>query len=807
MAFGEDNPDDLVQKVGLRAYEKMLIEPTVQAGSRMIALGVVGPGDEIVPAASGERAAEEMAEMVTWTLDAITGAFKNVELGILTGRTFGFSNSELKWGIIDEGEWAGKWGLIDIKTKPPFSYGFKRDDYGNLLAITHKNWASKIEEFTNLKKWVMYTHNAGQVFGNSYGRSQLRPAYDYWKALRLVFRMRGVFVERTASGIPLIRYKRGLRRGEAARYEKMVRKIQTAAGMAVPDDVTLEWAEKKGDSHEEFEKFAVYCERAILRSMLIPSQVGIGPETTVGSMAKAQVHQQILDWVMDDMDSDLTAVVNDQIIKRICDNNFPNAAQIGYPTWRHKERSSEDAIELVAAYVKAAAEQSFGPVGREDVNLARRRLGHPELTKKEWAEYEAAQKEQEKKATEKQHDDEANGGGEDGSENTKVKDPTEAKQAIANITTDGAGEDDKVKELAAAGSPFLFARQQPFVRETLFRATVAGMHENVHAYRELTAPEKAQGLQPKKYAKTIDQINGAAEAEVAAAMRLARDKILPKLGRRGLLDGSAKKADLWEFGGMDGGAKKQLTSAMHRALMTGYVNGALTSKAELERGTGKDFEFEIFNGVPIKEFATIETEFLVDPNEARKFWSSLIPLPADVAQAYKAESFWITGLYLDDHGEMLRQIKEIIRQGYTHENWATVEARINGLFDEWVGADRVTQTGNLFQPWHTETIVRNAVMRSYNAGRAEVFRKGKQWITSYQWASLIDERTTDFCDGMDRVIFVPGQIEFPPAHHQCRSIVVAILRGMTYKLTEQTELARLMGMRDPAFTTGIMGVL
>jgi len=795
----ESNPDDLVRKVGLRTYEKMLTYPTVKAGSRLTALGIVGPGWEVTAAMSGERAAQEMADAVDWNFRELPGAFKNVELGILTGRDYGFSLSALKWGIIEDGPWAGKWGIMDVKTKPPFSYGFKRDTFGNLEAITHLPITGDLEEFTNLKKWVIYAHDVGSVFGSPFGRSQLRPAYDYWKALLLVFRMRGVFVERTASGIPVIKYKRGLRPGERARYEKMIKKLQTAAGLAVPDDVMLEWAEKKGDSHEEFERFTVYCETTILRSMLVPSQVGIGPETQVGSQAKARIHRQIYEWVMDDGDSDLTAAVNEQIVRRFCDNNFPNAAQIGYPTWKHKERSSDDAIKLVAAYGKLIEGKGLGEIQLDDVNTARRRLGHPEISQKEWDEQKAAGVAQPTEIKKAFAPDEA------GDDDT-IKEKDDSKTAVAVDGTKTAGDKEKIVQLASA-DPFVFARHQPFVRETLHRATKAGQHDNANYLRELTAPEREQGIRPKEYAKRIDKIEEAGSREVTSAFSLVREKLIPQLERKGLLDGSASMADLWGYGGLNGTAKKNLTDGLHRTLLTGYVNGALTAKAELEKGLGRSLEFEIFGGIPVMEFAELRPEFLIEPNEAREFWSKLIPLPKDIALGYKAEAFWITGLYLDDHGELLRQVKEVIRQGYRHGNWNAVESSINRLFEEWIGAGRVVAEGQIFTPWHTHVIVRNATMRSYNAGRYETFKQAREWIEAYQWASIIDERTTDFCDGMDGLVFAPGQVEWPPAHHQCRSIVVAVLRGMSYKMADQEVLSRFGGMRDAQFTSGVMGAL
>ena len=279
---------------------------------------------------------------------------------------------------------------------------------------------------------------------------------------------------------------------------------------------------------------------------------------------------------------------------------------------------------------------------------------------------------------------------------------------------------------------------------------------------------------------------------------------MPQLRRRGLLDGTASRAELYEFGGINGGAKKKLTSTMHSLLLTTYVAGAVTAKDELEKAAGKVFEFELFDGKNVREFAELRPEFLIEPSEAREYWSKLIPWDAAEAAAYKAESFWITGVYLDDHGELLRGIKGQIEQGFKYGNWQAVEANVNRQFAEWIGSGELSADGSLFTPWHAETIVRNASMRGYNAGRARTFHEARQWIESHQWASIIDERTTDYCDGMDGLVFLPGQIEWPPAHHQCRSIVIAILKGMSYKLADQVELNRLAGMRDATFSSGVI---
>jgi NAD+--asparagine ADP-ribosyltransferase len=60
-----------------------------------------------------------------------------------------------------------------------------------------------------------------------------------------------------------------------------------------------------------------------------------------------------------------------------------------------------------------------------------------------------------------------------------------------------------------------------------------------------------------------------------------------------------------------------------------------------------------------------------------------------------------------------------------------------------------------------------------NKGRAEFFKETKV-ISGYQFAAVLDDRTSDICNGLHGKKFVAGTEPVPPMHFNCRSVLVPI---------------------------------
>ena len=77
----------------------------------------------------------------------------------------------------------------------------------------------------------------------------------------------------------------------------------------------------------------------------------------------------------------------------------------------------------------------------------------------------------------------------------------------------------------------------------------------------------------------------------------------------------------------------------------------------------------------------------------------------------------------------------------------------------------------------TEAIVRTSLNHVGSQAREAVFKENTDVIKGVQWVSVLDSRTTDICAGLDGREFKVGKGIRPPAHFQCRSITVPVVKS------------------------------
>jgi SPP1 gp7 family putative phage head morphogenesis protein len=79
---------------------------------------------------------------------------------------------------------------------------------------------------------------------------------------------------------------------------------------------------------------------------------------------------------------------------------------------------------------------------------------------------------------------------------------------------------------------------------------------------------------------------------------------------------------------------------------------------------------------------------------------------------------------------------------------------------------------------NAETIVRTAVNDISNRARGEVFKANADIIKGLRWTATLDSRTSPVCRGRDGIVFPVDSGPRPPAHPQCRSVMVAVMDGV-----------------------------
>jgi len=72
----------------------------------------------------------------------------------------------------------------------------------------------------------------------------------------------------------------------------------------------------------------------------------------------------------------------------------------------------------------------------------------------------------------------------------------------------------------------------------------------------------------------------------------------------------------------------------------------------------------------------------------------------------------------------------------------------------------------------------------------EVYKVNREDIEYLEWVSVLDSGTTKYCEAHDGRIYRIGQGPRPKAHWGCRSIVVALIPGVDYKVGEKLKVSK-----------------
>ena len=124
---------------------------------------------------------------------------------------------------------------------------------------------------------------------------------------------------------------------------------------------------------------------------------------------------------------------------------------------------------------------------------------------------------------------------------------------------------------------------------------------------------------------------------------------------------------------------------------------------------------------------------------------------------------------------------------------------INRITQRLTGARRGMYSGNAPLAGqlrrNVRTLVRTTASDVAAQARSEFYGQHSDVIKRIRWVSVLDVRTSDICQTLDGVEWKLGEERRPPAHHQCRSTTVPIVKswkelGLSDK-TDNIKVSRL----------------
>lgn len=165
-----------------------------------------------------------------------------------------------------------------------------------------------------------------------------------------------------------------------------------------------------------------------------------------------------------------------------------------------------------------------------------------------------------------------------------------------------------------------------------------------------------------------------------------------------------------------------------------------------------------------QDIAVYEGQFEVNLlNETLKDFDTVLPAAAQLHSAVFTEVMSVRGRHggkllepfiKDWQQDEIKEYTQIIRRGFA-------EGQTNQQMVQEVRSHSDSTKH------HASAMVRTGIQHVANQARKKTLIDNG--VKKYQWVSVLDSRTTPFCQRVDNLIFDHGKGPYPPAHINCRS--------------------------------------
>ena len=363
------NPSEFITNKGYRTIDQMRRDEQIKIAMRFKRHAILSTGWKI----EQEDCDENITQFVEDTINGIKGTLEYKLEEIMLAFEYGFSLSEINYLRSQD----GMIGIKDITSIKPHDIKFYQDKFGHVISIKQDTPDGEIT--LDQRKLILFSNLP--EFGNVYGRSDLEAAYRAWWHKENSYRWLGMYLERL--GIPPIfaLYNPGpYGTAEIEQLKSTLLSIQAGTMGIIPrqrkDDLEM-WSPQLASGVSQvflpaLDKFDIHISRAIL----MPAQLGMSPEESVGSMSRATVIFDIFLYMIESLRTTIEeTVVQEQIVKPLVDLNF---ATKEYPKFSFIPIKDDVKSELFETWIKMASVGIVTPTDQDEEHI-RKSFEFPEL--------------------------------------------------------------------------------------------------------------------------------------------------------------------------------------------------------------------------------------------------------------------------------------------------------------------------------------------------------------------------------------------------------------------------------------------
>jgi len=309
------NPDELLWRRGHDIYRRMLRDDQVRALLALKQALVTSRGWHFT-CPEGSPAHAECADFFRFLLEKhLVGTFAQALAGVLSSQGAGFSLVEKVYGPV---AWRGatRWGVRELKLRPPESFTFQADAHGNLTGLLQQQGARQVA--LPPERFLRHV-NKPQVHPQ-YGESDLRECYRHWWAKENVLKFWNIYLERMAAGFVHGRISGPLTPGEREELKQVMRGLSSQTSVITPASVELKMV--TAPSTDAFERAVAARDRAMAKALLVPNLLGFSEQGTVGSYAQSRTQLEVFFLVIHHLAESVADTLNEQLFRELARWNF-----------------------------------------------------------------------------------------------------------------------------------------------------------------------------------------------------------------------------------------------------------------------------------------------------------------------------------------------------------------------------------------------------------------------------------------------------------------------------------------------------
>ncbi|MDA8082293.1 MAG: DUF935 family protein [Nitrospiraceae bacterium] len=324
------NPDRVLRSEGagkgIELYEDLLRDAKVGATLQTRRLAITGKEWQVDPA-SDKRQDVKIADYVSQVMKAINlDAYRRAAL---SGIVLGYKPCEIMWDYSEGDVFISK---IIPRASRRFTFGL---DWKIRLLTLNDMIEGEVVPDRKFQVFVNPSDN-GSPYGDGLGRMLYWPVW--FKKNVIKFWM--IFADKFGSPTAVGKYPVGTTKEQQTALLNALEAIQQESAIKIPDTLQVEFLEaQRTGSIDTYDKLCQFMDRQI--AMIMLGHTG-SSESEAGKLGNDQEARDIRqDYIRSDADL-LCESENNQLVRWICDYNFPSITRNGYPKVWIKAAPGED---------------------------------------------------------------------------------------------------------------------------------------------------------------------------------------------------------------------------------------------------------------------------------------------------------------------------------------------------------------------------------------------------------------------------------------------------------------------------------